>query len=212
MLCSTTGRTWLYISVIIKHFLKRSQPESDFNPAHNDLSILDGRINEFVHEEDQNADIRQNVNEFDVQLAVPLPNFSVPAPKIELQPDRQRQTKFEETNEAFNPIREVNFFNNPTVVNNFDNDLSNFVPDRHPTVNTAVGSQERPRSPSQFGGESDFTSQFGGQSLSQSDFTFSSLPSRFASPEPKGQQYFFGPPQQTINMRDGSYTIITVLD
>ena len=121
---SHPGNTRLSYFVIIKHLLQRSQPGSDFNPTINDLSILDGGINEFVHQtEAQNADIRQNVNEFDVQVAVPLPNLNLPPsspPKIELLEDRQRPTKFEEVTETFGPVRELKTFNNPRFVNNFD--------------------------------------------------------------------------------------------
>ena len=191
-----------YILVIIKHLLKRSQPESDSKPAAHDLSILDGRINEFVHENDQNAAIRQNVNQFEVQAAVPFPGFGRPSPKIEFQQERQRVTKFEEADEDFSPIREVNLFNNPAIVNNFDNDLSDLAADPHRTVNTPAVSQERPRN----------IQQFPTQSFNQNDFTFSSLPSRFSAQRAVDQEYFFGPPGQTINMRDGSYTIITLLD
>ena len=184
--------------------LKRSQPESDSKPTAHDLSILDGEINEFVHENhrnDQNAAIRQNVNQFEAQAAVPFPGFGRPTPKIEPQQDRQRVSKFEEASQVFSPIREVNLFNNPPVVNNFDNDFSNLGADPNPTVIPPAVSRERPRN-----------NQVPAQSFGQNDFTFSSLPSRFSAQRAIDQEYFFGPPQQTINMRDGSYTIITVLD
>ena len=187
--------------VIIKHLLQRSQPGSDFNPT------INGRINEFVQTEPQNADIRQNKNEFDVQVAVPLPNLSLPppspaGPKIELLEDRQRPTKFEEATETFGPIRELKTFNNPTIVNNFDNVQSNLLQKQHEPVNNAVVTAEQPRG----------ANQFQTQGFNQNEFTFRSLPSRFSSPQSsESQEYFFGPPQQIINMRDGSYTIITLL-
>ena len=43
------------------------------------------------------------------------------------------------------------------------------------------------------------------------NFKFESLGSRFSSAQAPSDQFYFGPPSQTINMRDGSYTIITVL-
>ena len=43
------------------------------------------------------------------------------------------------------------------------------------------------------------------------NFQFEALPNRFSSPQQTSEQFYFGPPSQTINMRDGSYTIITVL-
>ena len=200
-----TQATRLSYFVIIKHLLQRSQPGSDFNPTINDLSILDGRINEFVQTEAQNADIRQNVNEFDVQVAVPLPNLSLPpslAPKIELLEDRQRPTKFEEVTETFGPIRELKTFNNPTIVNNFDNVQSNLLEEQHEPVNNAAVTAEQQRG----------NNQFQTLGFNQNDFTFRSLPSRFSAPQfSDHQEYFFGPPQQIINMRDGSYTIITLL-
>ena len=208
---TATPATRLSYLVIIKHLLQRSQPGSDFNPTINDLSILDGRINEFVQTEDQNADIRQNVNEFDVQVAVPLPNLSLPpspAPKIELLEDRQRPTKFEEVPKIFGPIRELKTFNNPTIVNNFDNVQSNPLQKQHEPVNNAVvtAATEQPR------GNNQFQAQVGFRGFNQNDFTFRSLPSRFSAPQSSDhQEYFFGPPQQIINMRDGSYTIITLL-
>ena len=167
---------------------------------------MDGRINEFVHQtEAQNADIRQNVNEFDVQVAVPLPNLSLPpspAPKIELLEDRQRPTKFEEVPKIFGPIRKLKTFNNPTIVNNFDNVQSNPQQEQREPVNNAVVTAEQQRG----------SNQFQRQGFNQNDFTFRSLPSRFSAPQSsEHQEYFFGPPQQTINMRDGSYTIVTLL-
>ena len=169
---------------------------------------MDGRINEFVHQtEPQNADIRQNVNQFDVQAAVPLPNLSLPlppspGPKIELLEDRQRPTKFEEVTETFGPIRELKTFNNPTIVNNFDNVQSNLLEEQHEPVNNAAVTAEQQRG----------NNQFQTLGFNQNDFTFRSLPSRFSAPQSSDhQEYFFGPPQQIINMRDGSYTIITLL-
>ena len=185
--------------------LKRSQPESDSKPTAHDLSILDGGINEFVHQTGaQNADIRQNVNEFDVQVAVPLPNLSLPSspPKIELLEDRQRPTKFEEVTETFGPIRELKTFNNPRFVNNFDNVQSNLLQKQPESVNNAAVPVEQQRG----------NSQFQTQGFNPDDFTFRSLPSRFSAPQSSdNQEFFFGPPQQIINMRDGSYTIITLL-
>lgn len=43
------------------------------------------------------------------------------------------------------------------------------------------------------------------------NFQFEALPNRFSSSQQTSDQFYFGPPSQTINMRDGSYTIITVL-
>ena len=197
---NTAPVTRLSYFVIIKHLLQRSQPESDFNPT------INGGINGFVHQtEPQNADIRQNVNQFDVQAAVPLPNLSLPpspGPKIELLEDRQRPTKFEEVTETFGPIRELKTFNNPTIVNNFDNLQSNILQKQRESVNNAVVTAEQPRG----------ANQFQTQGFNQNDFTFRSLPSRFSAPQSSDhQEYFFGPPQQIINMRDGSYTIITLL-
>ena len=197
---NTAPVTRLSYFVIIKHLLQRSQPGSDFNPT-----INDGRINEFVQTEAQNADIRQN--EFDVQVAVPLPNLSLSlpppsAPKIELLEDRQRPTKFEEVTRTFGPIRELKTFNNPTIVNNFDNVQPNIQHKQREPVNNAVVTAEQPRG----------NNQFQTKGFNQNDFTFRSLPSRFSSLQSSDhQEYFFGPPQQIINMRDGSYTIITLL-
>ena len=45
-------------------------------------------------------------------------------------------------------------------------------------------------------------------------FKFESLPKQFSSlqkQQSNAEKFFFGPPSQTINMRDGSYTIITLL-
>ena len=43
------------------------------------------------------------------------------------------------------------------------------------------------------------------------NFVFEALPTKFSSSSAQNNQFIFGPPSQTINMRDGSYTIITLL-
>ena len=109
--------------------------------------------------------------------------------------------------------RTLNIFDNKArVENNFDQTpqlLSNFSPKQSQNSEKITGVNQQFRGSKQQTFVSDEVSS---SADNFRDFRFESLPSRFASAISSNQNaFFFGPPSQTINMRDGSYTIITVL-
>merc|ERR1711971_356313 len=109
--------------------------------------------------------------------------------------------------------RTLNIFDNKArVENNFDQTpqlLSNFSPKQSQVSEKITGVNPQFRGSKQQTFVSDEVKSGADNSR---DFLFESLPSRFSSAVSSNQNaFFFGPPSQTINMRDGSYTIITVL-
>lgn len=110
--------------------------------------------------------------------------------------------------------RTLNIFDNKArVENNFDQTpqlLSNFSPKQSQVSEKITGVNQQFRGSKQQTFVSDEVNR--NADNFNRDFQFESLPSRFASAVSSNQNaFFFGPPSQTINMRDGSYTIITVL-
>ena len=109
--------------------------------------------------------------------------------------------------------RTLNIFDNKArVENNFDQTpqlLSNFSPKQSQNSEKITGVNQQFRGSKQ---QTFVSDEVNSSADNFRDFRFESLPSRFASAISSNQNaFFFGPPSQTINMRDGSYTIITVL-
>jgi len=109
--------------------------------------------------------------------------------------------------------RTLNIFDNKArVENNFDQTpqlLSNFSPKQSQVSEKITGVNQQFRGSKQ---QTFVSDEVKSSADNFRDFRFESLPSRFSSAVSSNRNaFFFGPPSQTINMRDGSYTIITVL-
>ena len=102
--------------------------------------------------------------------------------------------------------------NKARVENNFDQTpqlLSNFNPKQSQVSEKFTGVNPQFRGSKQ---QTFVRDEVNNSADTFRDFRFESLPSKFASSISSNHDaFYFGPPSQTINMRDGSYTIITVL-
>ena len=136
-----------------------------------------------------------------------------PSPAIvNTAPARPRTEQPRSLNIFDNKARVENSFDQaPQLLSNFNQKQSGVrVSEKSFGVNQQfLGSKQQQQQQTQF--FSDEVNNSAAKSFR--DFKFESLPTRFSSPSPQqsSDAFYWGPPSQTINMRDGSYTIITVL-
>lgn len=154
-----------------------------------------------------------------VQSSVILPEITRKPEVLDVQQQREKNvvSHFESNSVVAagrgEQSRTLNIFDNKArVKNNFDQTpqlLSNFSPKQSQNSEKITGVNQQFRGAKQ---ETFVSDEVNSSADNFKDFRFESLPSRFASAISSNQNaFFFGPPSQTINMRDGSYTIITVL-